>query len=208
MHALRTIERPTDLTSARPSSDSVSLTRPSGISPQDGMACLLLMKQTKDRYLKQQIPEGTAEMYLAEWEEMAMRFGLDPFRDALSTVIRDRARPPFFPEPHEIEAQCMAAVRERLGRRALADHEAMKAQWERERAEDLANGIARGVSLQAERDELLRAPVPVRHTEAEIAAYKAVHVPPEEVERCRERMRAFAEGIVAEARATPAEVQT
>lgn len=118
-------------------SDNMSLTRPSGISPQDGMACMLLMKQTKDRFINQQLPEVTQEMYLTEWEEMALRYGLEAFRDALSTAIRESK---FFPPPEDIRGVCEARAysrsMENSAQRFIGEMAAARAQWERERAED------------------------------------------------------------------------
>jgi len=113
------------------------------------------MAQTVARYPKQKLLPLTTDMYLAEWEEMVLRYGLDPFRNALSKAIRDRERAPFFPEPHDIEAHLLAPIQaeqaaaraereQRESRRHLEAFDEMKARWLREREEDLANGIARG----------------------------------------------------------------
>lgn len=124
---------------AQQSSDSLSLTKPSGISPEDGMACLLLMKQAKDRYPNQQLPEVTQEMYLTEWEELALKYGLHRFREALSTAIRESK---FFPAPEDIrevcEAQAYSLRLEYQAQKHIRENDAAKAQWERERAEDKA----------------------------------------------------------------------
>ncbi len=159
MESLRSIGKSLELapTSAPQSSGSVSLLRPSEtrLSAVTEDALALLLAQTVARYPKQKLLPLTTDMYLAEWEEMVLRYGLDPFRNALSKAIRDRERAPFFPEPHDIEAHLLATIRaeemavrvereQRESRRHLEAFDEMKARWLRERAEDIANGIARG----------------------------------------------------------------
>ena len=93
------------------SSDSVSLTTRSGPPLPAGMGLTLakLMAQTQARYPNQTLPEGTPDMYLVEWEEMALEFGLETFKEGLSKAIRDSR---FFPDPHGIKDHCIAVQRE------------------------------------------------------------------------------------------------
>jgi hypothetical protein len=120
------------------SSDSVSLTTRSGPPLPAGMGLQLakLMAQTQARYPNQTLPEGTPDMYLVEWEEVALEFGLEAFKEGLSKAIRENR---FFPDPHGIKEHCVAMQRDegehRRGRAAAAQVVTWREQWERERAE-------------------------------------------------------------------------
>lgn len=98
-----------------------------------------LMAQTQARYPNQPLPPGTPEMYLTEWKELALQFGLPAFRDALSRVIRSSR---LFPDPLEIRELLRAKKRadsERAeSQKILRQFDEWKAQWLRERAEDAA----------------------------------------------------------------------
>ena len=142
MQALSTISNSTEL--VQHSSDKMSLTRPSGISSSDGMATALLMRQTSSRYTNQVITEPTKEMHLAEWEEMVIKYGLQPFRDALSKVIRASR---FFPDPQDLWEACREPARvARTERDATETQELLRKQdaarelCRKERAEELASG--------------------------------------------------------------------
>lgn len=141
MESIKAISKATELVPQ--DSDKLSLTTGLGtsLSATVGLSLLLLMKQTRDRYATQVITEGTAEMYLAEWAESAQKYGMEAFRVGLLKVIRDST---FFPAPELIEAECRSvrhAENERANTvRILREDAERKAIWERERAEDLANG--------------------------------------------------------------------
>ncbi len=198
MHHLSSIQQPAELDRAQPSNACVSLTSISSISRADGMALTVLMKQVKDRYIKQQIPETTQEMYLAEWEEMVLRYGLVPFRDALLKVIRDDERAPFFPEPDEIRKVCRAAARAEREREEtkeqLKKQAEWKATWERERAADLAAGIPRGTDPEAEMKKLIArrplTPHPQEMTHEQQLAWIERNISPAERNAVRQRMNA------------------
>jgi hypothetical protein len=106
-----------------------------------------MMAETQARYPSQELPEGTPDMYLAQWERIAGKFGMVAFHAALLQTIEDRDRPRFFPDPLEIEDRIRAARREydrqTSAQRAIREHDAAKLQWFRERAEDIAAGIER-----------------------------------------------------------------
>ena len=87
------------------SHDNVSLTIRSGPPLPDGMAQQLtvLLAETHAAYPNQTLPEGTPDMYLAQWEEIALRFKMKVFVAGLSRAIRENK---FFPDPHEIRKHC------------------------------------------------------------------------------------------------------
>lgn len=130
------------LLQAPQSSANVSLTTISGPLLPDAWVVALanMMAEVQARFHKQLLPPGTPDMYLREWEEMAAKFGLVEFRDALARCIRNRERPAFFPEPHEIDAECKAgreAVRLReAGKKHVDEIAEWKAIWLREREEE------------------------------------------------------------------------
>lgn len=99
-----------------------------------------LWMQTVAAKPNQTLPEGTPDMYLAQWEALVLRYGLLTFRDALSRAIEGR----FFPAPEDIAEHCQAIARDEREREAARNHldklAELKAQCERERAEDMANG--------------------------------------------------------------------
>jgi hypothetical protein len=70
-----------------------------------GLTLAKLMAQTQARYPNQTLPEGTPDMYLVEWEEIALEFGLETFREGLSKAIRVSK---FFPDPLDIKEHCIA----------------------------------------------------------------------------------------------------
>jgi hypothetical protein len=121
------------------SSDSVTLTKPSPISQQNGLAVLKLMKETKDNYINQELPETTQKMYLAQWTRMVQRYGLEEFRGALLTVIQVSK---FFPPPEDIREVCASRAygqgMRRSAQKAIRELDEAKALWERQRAEDRA----------------------------------------------------------------------
>lgn len=146
-----------ELSEAQPQSEAWSLARIS--QPLVSAACVdtlsFLMAQMQARYPNQALPEGTPDMYLADWEKMVHRYGrhdgqfverlgLDRFRAALLSLIEDRSRPRFFPDPQEIEDRLCAILREereeRERRKRDADLERRKAQWLREREEEKLHG--------------------------------------------------------------------
>jgi hypothetical protein len=108
-----------------------------------GMTLATLMDETQARYPNQMLLPGTPEMYLAEWEEMAQRYGLEGFRAGLLKAIREPERH-FFPAPEDIRAHCACARRQEREReetlRVLKQEAEWKARCERERAEDAAAG--------------------------------------------------------------------
>lgn len=122
---------------------SHGLLKPSEVPLPEGMAeeLVLMMAQVKARYPNQTMLDLTADMYLAEWEEMALKYGLETLRGALLTVLRESQ---FFPDPATIREACAArsyhdSMRE-SGRRAVREHDERVAAWTRERAE--SNGTA------------------------------------------------------------------
>lgn len=184
-----------DRTPARPSSGNVTLLPPSAarLNAATEDALLLLMAQTSARYPKQEMLPLTTDMYLAEWEQMVLRYGLDPFRDALSRAIHNRARAPFFPEPHEIEEEIRAELSARRNRAVITSIDEARQRWERE------NGRRAVTAADLERagrercaGPVQRSPPPARHTDEEIAARMADLVTPEQREAVRERMASLA----------------
>lgn len=140
MEALRKVKLE-ELIPTPPSSVSVSLTTPSGPPLPEGMGWALstLMAQTQARYPNQTLPPGTPDMYLVEWEELTLKFGLQAFRDALSKAIRSSR---FFPDPQHIRELLLAKKRadsaHAESQKFLRQQDEWKAQWQRERLEDAA----------------------------------------------------------------------
>ena len=206
MQALSTIAA-LEIVPAPPRNEELTLAVASGMQlPVAQVETLgMFMAQTQARYPKQELPEGTPDMYLAEWEEMAVKYGLMAFRDALSRVLRNRDRPQFFPEPHEIEAYCEASFRDQSnrlrGEKAVREFDELKAQSDRERAEDERSGprepsetegrLNRILATARTRKERPLSSVPaLRYTEAEIATW------PEPIQRSyRASQAARAEGM-------------
>ena len=98
-----------------------------------------LWMETVAAYPNQVLPPATPDMWLVKWEEMILRFGVSLFRDALSKAVDGK----FFPTPDSIKEWCESLAETRRSetdaQKYLREHEEMKAQWERERAEDKAN---------------------------------------------------------------------
>lgn len=124
---------------------------------------------------------------------MAMRFGLTMFRDGLSKAIRESE---FFPDPTVVRAECVALstakAHEEGARSAIKIVDDARALWVRERAEE---GKSSPVAAVQKADPAT-APAQ-RHTDQEIAAWKAKHVDPQDVARIRERMNVASVGTVA-----------
>ena len=190
MHSVREIQRPEEPQALqRNGSSALTLHPTQPLSADTAYQLKALWDQTIARYPKQEIGPLTTEMYLSEWEEMVVRYRIEPFGNALSKVLRDRARAPFFPEPHEIEAELRSEASLRAGRKAVTQIDEWKAQWMRERDEDLANGVERApLGERPVRKPVLPA---ARHTDQEIAAHVAQAVTPEQAEAVRQRMNAF-----------------
>jgi hypothetical protein len=123
------------------SNASEIITKPSTTRLPDGMGYTLttLFKQTADRYHRQELPQGTVEMYLEDWEKLGLKFGLKTFQEGLLRAIESSQ---FFPDPQEIKAHCDSIarfIREREQARLVCkEMVAWREQWERERVENMA----------------------------------------------------------------------
>jgi len=112
-----------------------------GSKPPNATAWTLntLMAQAQARYPNRPLPPGTPEMYLAEWKELALQFGLPAFQEALSKAIRSSR---LFPDPLEIrdllQAKKHADSERAKSQKILRQLDEWQAQWLRERAEDAA----------------------------------------------------------------------
>ena len=117
-------------------SERLTLTRRLRTSLPDAtvLTLMALMRQVEARYPGQVIEEVTKEMYLAEWEEMAVKYDLLILLDALLKVIGVSK---FFPAPDEIREWCASISQAQKSRldalEHIRKHDAAKAQWERER---------------------------------------------------------------------------
>lgn len=198
MHQLSQIARTAELDRPQTVSAELDLARVSGPPPNISQvqAVTALMGQVEARYPHQELDPLTTRMYMAEWLEMAAVYGESRLAESLRVILRERERPNFFPTPNEIRDVCRAAARAERDRREtarlLAEHDAAKAQWERERAEDLANGIVREPPPVRSPRRVLRGAEP-RHSDEQIAAFIAQHVTPEEAAAMRERMSTLME---------------
>ena len=96
------------------------------------------MAEAQANFPKQTLPPGTDAMWLARWEEIAAKYGMETFKAALSKLLQDA----WMPEPHELRERCQAIRRQTMERDAAATYLKQladeKAQWERERMEDTA----------------------------------------------------------------------
>jgi hypothetical protein len=63
-----------------------------------------LMEQARDFFPSQEIPDGTAEVYLRVWIEIVAKYKMQRFEVALWNVLR---RSQFFPLPYAIEEECL-----------------------------------------------------------------------------------------------------
>lgn len=63
----------------------------------------MLMKQAKAFFPNQEIEEGTSDLYLKAWGEIAGKYKMHRFETALWNVLRKSA---FFPLPYAIEEEC------------------------------------------------------------------------------------------------------
>jgi hypothetical protein len=95
------------------------------------------MAETQANYVNQELPEGTSDLWLAQWQEMAATMGLDVFRLSLLQAIRDSK---FFPTPDAIRECCVAEMADRNNQIAtknyLEDLAEMRAKWEADRGKD------------------------------------------------------------------------
>lgn len=62
-----------------------------------------LMQQARDFYPNQTLPEGTPDVYLKAWEEIAQVQGMKRFEAGLWKALRNHD---FFPTPGQIEDEC------------------------------------------------------------------------------------------------------
>lgn len=203
MEALSTIVKRTEmgLAAIQPCSGELSLARRSGPSLPEGMGLALatLMDEVQARYPNQALLPSTVEMHLAQWEDLAMKFGMEAFRAALLRAVRESR---FFPDPLDIEAHCAAAARERRERaeaqKLSDDLERWKAQCAAEAAEERErqpteqelrlNELLRKTRQQKPRQYTVPPPV---HTEAEVRAAIDAHITPEAHEAARQNREAL-----------------
>jgi hypothetical protein len=106
-------------TRIQPLNDSVSLTTRYGpqVSDATGRDLLTLMAQAQAAKPNQMLPEGTPDMYLRAWEEMADRYGTKIFAAGLWKAL---SASKFFPDPLDIDEQCRRIKRAELDGKALA----------------------------------------------------------------------------------------
>lgn len=125
-----------------PSSAELSLARISGPRLSDDCVLLLgrMMAEMQADKPNQALAAGTADMWLAQWEEMAVKYGMETFRDGLSKALRENR---FFPSPQDIGDHCKAIRREKRERedtlKALREQEEWKVQCKREAQEAKSN---------------------------------------------------------------------
>lgn len=84
-----------------------------------------LMQQARDNFPNQTLPEGTTDIYLRAWEELALEHGIARFSEGLWKVLRSSQ---FFPVPGQIEDQCNAI--KNTERNPFAAIEAINARYE------------------------------------------------------------------------------
>lgn len=84
------------------------------------------MAETQANYPNQELPDGTPDMWLAQWQEMAAQHGLDVFRLALLRAIRDSK---FFPPPDKIREECIREIAEQNNQRGSEKYLSRLAGW-------------------------------------------------------------------------------
>lgn len=100
----------------------------------------LLVKQTAKRYPNQDMTESM-EGYLQDFEQVALKYSLPRFREALA-ALRIKPGQGFFPRPDEVaaeieagkDARCLALERESQARRRAAEIDEFW-QWVAERVQ-------------------------------------------------------------------------
>lgn len=137
MEALATVAKQAEL-AQQPSEESTLAIASTPPLPAQQLAALgRWMAETQARYVNQELPPGTPDMYLAEWQEMAAMHGLDVFRLALLRAIRDSK---FFPPPDAIREECIREVAERNNRQGsekyLSDLAGWRRRWESEKGHE------------------------------------------------------------------------
>ncbi len=119
-----------------------------------------LMAEMQAWYPHQTLPEGTPDLWLAAWEEIALRCGMAMFRDGLLRAMRASR---FIPDPSDVAAECAELKRTERNRAETAlllkkeylEREAILADWRdlRQRDEHAYQAEAPGwvkVALAAE----------------------------------------------------------
>ena len=145
MLAIREVQL-AELTQAPQRSAESSLARISGTQLPVESLCELgrLMAEVQATYKNESLPEGTPEMYMAMWERLTLRHGLERFQEALLRAVEGSR---FFPMPQDIAIECEAletdAQISRDTRKYLASMGEAKRTWLREYLEDEAAGIER-----------------------------------------------------------------
>jgi hypothetical protein len=79
--------------------------------PQQG-DLKVLMAQATAFFPNQTLPPGTPDVYLLAWRQIADKYGMNRFQNALWNVLR---RSEFFPLPKAIEDECEAIRRQSFG---------------------------------------------------------------------------------------------
>jgi hypothetical protein len=85
--------------------------RTSKTSPQQG-DLKVLMAQAAAFFPNQTLPPGTPDVYLLAWRQIADKYTMNRFQNALWNVLR---RSEFFPLPKAIEDECEAIRRQSFG---------------------------------------------------------------------------------------------
>ena len=91
---------------------------PPRLNDADWMALAVLVEQTAKRYPNQDMTESM-EGYLQDFEQVALKYSLPRFRDALA-ALRIKPGQGFFPRPDEVAAEIEAGMD---ARRAVQDRE-------------------------------------------------------------------------------------
>lgn len=143
-----------------PSTAEYSLANRSEALLPSGMGLVLatMMDEVQAAFPNQVLLPDTVKMYLSQWEDLAVKYGLEEFRAALLRAIRSAE---FVPSPKQIEDWCESLRRDRIDRknavRVIAELDALKAQCERERLEDEADGPREKSETEKRLDAILAA---------------------------------------------------
>jgi hypothetical protein len=179
----------THLANLLPNSESMSLVTRSGRRLPDEQVALLgvLMAQAQSAKPNQTLPDGTPDMFLSQWEDLVLEFGMVEFRAALLKALADSR---FFPDTYDLRINCEEARREKRSAERAQRHLAEQARWkeecERERnqghtaPQDTAGAVP---SSPSKRERV------GRHSAEEIQA-EIAQVDPSALAAIRESMRA------------------
>lgn len=157
------------------------------LPPGMGHSLALMMAQAQAAKPNQKLPEGTPEMWLTQWEAIALKFGIETFRDALLKALGENE---FLPDPASIRSYCegMARTQRDLddGRRAIREFDELRAACLGPDAPPYGERVSAQVSARDQRPAR-----PEAHTYEEIQAFIAREVDKVRLDEVRANMESL-----------------